>query len=253
MRVSVLQRTRMIPALAVSIVVLCATVGCATPMAARSDVQLAPGISFNSDKHEVTIAAQVAARQGWLEQIVCKAGTREHESLLASQVPPRLIHAAMLAAGFVPGAPGSWQEVPDAKGNLSLVLVPPTGERVELLVRYRDTQGVHELQLVEWVHGIAQSAESPQNPVFPSDRFVFAGSSVRPNPPSLGPGEHYVADYTGSIVGLVTFGDEVIAFSEVIPDRVDVVPPVWEAWTSRMPPEGTAVELIVRRQSRATR
>jgi uncharacterized protein (AIM24 family) len=62
----------------------------------------------------------------------------------------------------------------------------------------------------------------------------------------MGPGEHYVADFTGSVVGLVTFGDEVIAYDDVIADKVDVDPAAWVAWTERMPPEGTRVELLIR-------
>jgi hypothetical protein len=47
-------------------------------------------------------------------------------------------------------------------------------------------------------------------------------------------------------VGLVTFGDEVISFEEVIPDRIDVAPAMWESWTDRIPVEGTPIELIIR-------
>jgi uncharacterized protein (AIM24 family) len=48
------------------------------------------------------------------------------------------------------------------------------------------------------------------------------------------------------VVGLVTFGDEVIAYDDVIADKVDVDPAAWVAWTERMPPEGTRVELLIR-------
>ena len=75
---------------------------------------------------------------------------------------------------------------------------------------------------------------------------MFAGSRIRANTPSMGPGEHYVADFTGSVVGLVTFGDEVIAYDEVIADKVDIDAAVWVAWPERMPPEGTRVELLIR-------
>jgi hypothetical protein len=62
----------------------------------------------------------------------------------------------------------------------------------------------------------------------------------------MGPGEHYVADRTGSIVGIVTFGDETIACDEVISDKADVDAPQWQARTERMPEPGTRVRLVIR-------
>ena len=46
----------------------------------------------------------------------------------------------------------------------------------------------------------------------------------------------------------MTFGDELIAFSEVRADQVAVHPPVWEANTPEMPPPGTEVEVILRKR-----
>ncbi|MBU3683271.1 MAG: hypothetical protein FGM39_04540 [Phycisphaerales bacterium] len=69
---------------------------------------------------------------------------------------------------------------------------------------------------------------------------------MRPNTPSMGPGEHYGADRTGSIVGIVTFGDEAIACDEVISDQSEVDAPQWQARTERMPEPGTRVKLVIR-------
>jgi hypothetical protein len=61
-----------------------------------------------------------------------------------------------------------------------------------------------------------------------------------------GSGHDYAADRSGSIVGIVTFGDEVVAFREVVPDRTDVAEPQWQARTDAMPASGTAVELVIK-------
>ena len=210
-------------------------------------LQLGPDVRVDRRKSEVIIRAQIASRNGFLEQLVCKAGTREHESLLAVEAAPKMIHAALLAAGFTPGSPGAWTETqPDASGKSVVNFQPPTGSKVELLVRWDDDGRMNERALCEWVRGVSPNNSSNTPIVFPCNRFLFAGSHIRPNPKSLGPGEHYVADYTGSVVGLVTFGDEVIAFEEVIPDRLDVAPAMWESWTDRIPVEGTPIELIIR-------
>ena len=63
----------------------------------------------------------------------------------------------------------------------------------------------------------------------------------------MGEGEHYVADLSGSIIGLVTFDDEVIGFSRVIADQAAVHPPEWEVDPERIPPVGTEVRLVIRR------
>ena len=83
---------------------------------------------------------------------------------------------------------------------------------------------------------------------FPDLPWVFGGSELRPNPPGMEPGEHYVADMTGSVIGLVTFGDEVIGFSRVIADQTEVAAPEWTVATDRVPPMGTPVTLIIERE-----
>ena len=67
------------------------------------------------------------------------------------------------------------------------------------------------------------------------------------NPKAMGPGEHYVADESGSIIGLVTFGDEVIGFSRVLADQDAVQEPEWEVNTAAIPPMGTSVTLVLKR------
>jgi hypothetical protein len=62
----------------------------------------------------------------------------------------------------------------------------------------------------------------------------------------MGPGEHYVADQTGSIIGLVTFGDETVGFEQVLADQQDVQPLEWQVRTEHVPPPGTPVTLILR-------
>jgi hypothetical protein len=51
----------------------------------------------------------------------------------------------------------------------------------------------------------------------------------------------YVADSSGSICGLVTFGDETLGWNEVWPDQIELMPAEWEADTDAMPAMGTRV------------
>ena len=202
------------------------------PVPARP-LPVGAGIVVDRERREVVVDAEVACDRGWLEQAACRAGTREHESLLAIEVPPSTIHACLLLAGGVPGAPGSWKAGTD---GTSVVRVPPTGSRLELFVRLPSG----DVPVSGWIHDPVGARAFPAHP------WVFAGSRMRPNTPSMGPGEHYVADRTGSIVGIVTFGDETIACDEVLSDKADVDAPQWQARTDRMPEPGTRVQLVIR-------
>lgn len=199
-------------------------------------VHLPHGIDVDRSRGLVTIPAKVATVQGFLEQVVCGRDSREHESLLVLAVAPSEVHAALLLAGATPGHPGRWRT--DGRATIT---EPPTGSALHVRVRYRETAASAEpieRDITEWIRGVDGRA-------FPG-RWVFAGSRFAPNPPSWKkPGEHYVADFTGSIVGLVTFGDETVAATRVIPDQIDVEAANWEAWTSRMPaPESDAILVL---------
>jgi hypothetical protein len=201
-------------------------------------VAIAPGVVVDRERNEVRVAARVACNVGFLEQLVCLQGTREHESLLSIAVPPSSVHAGLLALGLEPGHPGRWRSDTDG----SLVTQPPAGPEVEAFVRQIRGNLIREAALRSWTE--ADDGSSLASPL------VFAGSEIRPNPPSLarirGPGEHYVADFSGSVIGLATFGDEMIAVGTVHPHRDDVAAPVYRCRTGAMPAPGTAVTLIIR-------
>jgi hypothetical protein len=206
---------------------------------AERPVEVAPGLVADRAAREVRIVAEVACDRGWLEQAVCKAGTREHESLLVVESAPSAIHAALLLVGARPGSPGGWTQAADG----AVSRVAPSGDPLSILVR----GAFGEVPLSDWI-------EDPvSGRAFPADAWVFAGSRMRPNTRSMGPGEHYVADRTGSVVGIVTFGDETVAFREVLPDRAEVEAPAWQARAGRLPAPGTRVELVIRPRGRGSR
>ena len=58
--------------------------------------------------------------------------------------------------------------------------------------------------------------------------------------------------YSGSVIGLVTFGDEVIGFEDVISDQASIHAPEWEVNTEHVPPPGTEVTVIVKKKEEAS-
>jgi hypothetical protein len=204
------------------------TAGCAT---AGQRAQLHPAVQVEASRAQVEVQASVACRRGFLEQACCGRGTREHESLLVTDAPASVIQAALIAAGIRSGAPGSWQSGPGGE----LIRQDPTGDPVEVRIRWDDGTRLAEVHISDWLEDLRPSPGG--------FGFVFAGSRFVPSPR----GERFAADLSGSVVGLVTFGDEVVALREVVPDKVDVAPARWRARSSVIPPEGTPVTLVLRR------
>lgn len=197
-------------------------------------ISLPGGIEVDRAIGEVRVPAIVACTVGWLEQVACREGTREHESLLVVECKPSDVHAALLLLDLMPGAPGTW-----SYDGHEVEVRAPHGDGVAPFVRYEVDGAALERPVAEWIRGADGRA-------FPSE-WVFAGSRFVPNPKSWGPGEHYAADESGSLVGLVTFGDETVGARTVIPDQLAVESANWESWTERMPKEGTRATLVLRR------
>jgi hypothetical protein len=220
-------------------VVVCLLSACAGPATGPAEPRvLEPfeGITVRPDIPAVEIDAWSCLEAGWLEQIACAPRTREHETLVVIKAKPSDVHAALLLAGFAHGTPGRWSFEDEA-----VSFTPPTGDRLEVLVRYELDGRTVEEAIRSWM------VDAAGRPSFPDTAWVFAGSLFAENPDWMGPGEHYVADHTGSIIGLVTFGDEVVGFEEVFSDQQSVQPLAWQVRIDHVPPVGTPVTVILRR------
>jgi len=210
-----------------------------TPTPAPSWIEMTPLIRVDRAARTVELKATAVLDVGFLEQYICLAGTRDHEALFVFEGKASEVHAALLLAGFTHGAPGRWRELQAADGSFALEKIPPTGDRVSVTV------GVAGDAPRPLDHFVRASPVAPAHEgMRPPSDFVFAGSRfVR----SARTGEErYVADGSGSLIGLVTFGDETIAAFDVVPDQASAAEPVWEVWTERMPKPGTAVTVTLR-------
>lgn len=194
------------------------------------------------DSH-VEVKAFTCLDEGFLEQVACSPHSRVHESLVAVAAKPSQIHAALLMAGFEPGRPGQW-----SYENDRIETMPPSGDKIDVRVRHVDRSGREvEHAVRRWIRAFQAPNAKGKPREFPEMPWVFGGSQFAPNPPRMGPGEHYVADMSGSIIGLVTFGDEVIGLSKVLSDQEELQPQEWEVNTELVPPLETPVTLVLRR------
>lgn len=244
-----------------------------------ADLQLFPYIRASKALDRLEVDARVSpmlvpdARTPlfYLETICCSPDTREHESLLVSDAKPSHVHAALLAMGLTPGKPGAW-EVKDKQ----LVAIQPSGDRVMITFRFTtstngDTRQI-DVSPVEWITSVknAQSDSNANNsivgtlPTGTSVHWVFAGShfvqqraeprpaktdldaaaTPAPPPPAA---SNYDADGTGQIIGLHTFGSEVLAWPVNLNPDANALEPEWVAKMDATPPAGSPVTIIIRK------
>jgi len=172
----------------------------------------------------------------YIEVTVCTPDTKEHESLVVTLAKPSHIHAALLAAGFGAGAPGTW-----TWDGQKITAHPPNGDALDISIAYRDAAGREvEAPATSWIRNAA--ANGPKFGAAPGSRFVFAGSAMVTRQGR----DVYDADGSGLLVGLTTFGSESIAWSEVISHEAEFAEPEWIADSRVVPPFGTPVVVRIR-------
>ena len=196
-------------------------VGCQSPAVRHEPINWPNGIQIFRAQGRVQVPAVALLRSGWLEQAVCTPQTRTHESVFALLARPSELHAALLLVGGRPGAPG----VPASLDNPAQ---PATGEIVRIAMEHDGC--IHRLQdlIID-----DRTGEGLQH------NFVFSGSkTVEWHGES-----RYLADDEGSVVGLVTFGDELIGYSESRSASITQDRPVFRPNGALLPPPGTKVVL----------
>jgi len=188
----------------------------------------------------------------FLEVLACLPDTREHETLLVCKARPSHIHAALLLIGLKPGEPGGWKLVGDA-----LVPIDPTGDALEVRFVYADaSQGATPIEAdpFDWIIS-ARDRASIKSAIQalaakdsrPASAWVFAGSRFVTAKQRDGLSkEIYDADYSGTVIGLTTFGSEVIAFARTLSPEAGVEEPEWIAQMPALPPAATPVTVRIR-------
>ncbi|MBL8852226.1 MAG: hypothetical protein JNG89_21315 [Planctomycetaceae bacterium] len=116
------------------------------------------------------LKAKVVLREGVLEMLICKAQTKEHESILSIDADAYLIHAGLLLLGAQPGSPATY----DTQFH------PPTGQEIDIHFAWTDEQGQEQrVHARTWVrHVTRRYYEAPLAKV-PAGVTVGKGSDLR--------------------------------------------------------------------------
>jgi hypothetical protein len=177
-------------------------------------------------QNEVVMKGKIAVREGNLEMLACPEGTKEHESIVAVSTKARPVHAALLARGAKEGHPSRY----DSKTQK---FTPASGSEIEVFIRWTDDKGKHEARGQDWIRNIKthKALEYP---------WVLGGSILR-------------ADDNGETFYEADYGDFICVanFPTAMMDLPIDSPKAWEdhlfePYTERIPPRGTAVELALK-------
>jgi hypothetical protein len=172
----------------------------------------------------VVVGGRIAVDKGPIEFFACPHGTKEHESIVATQSTAQLVHVGLLAIGLEPGKPVSFDpEYAAASGPV-----------VRITMRWKDDAGrVQEVPAQQWIRD-TRSGEPMR------EQWVFAGS-VFWRDPSDGK-DYYQAD-GGDLVCLSNFPTAMLDLPIESSQSNEAL--LFEAFEGRVPPRGTAVEMIL--------
>jgi biopolymer transport protein ExbD len=179
---------------------------------------------------KITLQTVVCLTEGQLELLVCKAQSKEHESILNTRATPSDLHAALLAMGLTAGVPARGVLTPD---RTSMVFLPPQGAELTVRLQWKDAKGnVKEADASDWIEiaNAKKGAPLPKN-------WVFVGSDI------TGAGTYW-ADDDGDIISVSNFGASVIDVPFESTNKNDEGL-LYRAKKGAIPPVGTAVDVIL--------
>jgi len=181
-------------------------------------------IWLDAGNKQVVVGGVIALAKGEIEVFACPKLSKEHEAVVATNCPARLVHAGLLAIGLEPGRPVSFD--PE--------YVAAKGPRVEVRVRWQDAAGqVQVKRAQEWIRNTKTG-----QPL--EDDWVFAGSGFWRDPADGS--EHYQAD-GGDMICVSNFPTAMLDLPIASSDSNQAL--LFEAFEGRVPAAGTAVELIL--------
>jgi hypothetical protein len=172
----------------------------------------------------VVVGGRIALAEGEIEVFACPKSSKEHEAIVATLCPARLVHAGLLAIGLEPGNPVSFDPA----------YVPAQGPKVAVLVRWKDPDG-------GWQEKRAQDLIRNTKTGKPLDAdWVFAGSGFWRDPADGT--EHYQAD-GGDMICVSNVPGAMLDLTIESSDANEAL--LFQAFEGRVPPPDTAVELIL--------
>ena len=234
---------------------MCCVIGCAAaepvepkPASdpANAEKVSLPGITIDAENKRVDVAAKIALDEGLLELIACTTDTKEHESLVIIDAVPMHIHAALLLIGASNGHPARAEPANEEKTEW--LHLPPRGDPIAISLVYpdpKDKDKTIERPISDFLKRAepdpvldedGQEGLEPPAKVF--ETFLFAGSAIVKGQDGE---QQYVADESGNVVSISTFGDELLCLPSRISQENTAL--VWSVNDQHLPKAGTKVTM----------
>lgn len=208
-----------------------------------------PGLVIDFQARCVDLEASVCLEEGMLELIACTKETKEHESIVVISARPMHVHTALLLLGAKNGNPAMRRPVGEQQTRW--IDVPPRGDPVDVYLVFENPHGKQvEHPISDFVartdgfdNGFDADEEIAEDDARLPNTFLFAGSHLHGDGP--GP-RRYLADLSGNVISIVTFGDELLCLPGVYGHGNDSL--MWQVDASKLPKVGSKVTLRLRPQ-----
>jgi hypothetical protein len=180
-------------------------------------------------RRRVLVTTTVCLREGsyGLECLLCRKGTKEHESILTTRADARSIHASLRVTGAEPGSPVQFD--PQFK--------PPSGAAIKVTLQYKEASGkVVTVPAQSWVRDVKTKKALDAN-------WVFAGSHLIPDPDDPKKPPEYLASLDGAMICVTNVPSAMLDLpivSPKTPENREFAP-----FTERIPPLEAKVIVIL--------
>lgn len=215
-------------------ILLALAVGCAAAAADQRTTDTKPSgvirlkhLKIDRANRWIILEANVCYNPGPLEVLICKHGTKDHESILHTFVQPSHLHAAMLAMGLTPGKPARMSRALTQPARF----LPPAGPELKIAFRWKDADGKpQQVDASRWLTNLHDKKTPPPT------KWIFIGSEVLPD-------GGYWADEDGAVVSLSNFPSAVIDVP--FESTADNAALEFTGNAKAIPPKGTPVEVVI--------
>jgi hypothetical protein len=185
------------------------------------------------DRRVVVVEAKVCLRSGeyGLECLLCKRGTKEHESILTTPANAQFIHAALLAAGAQPGSPVQFE--PEFKS--------PTGTPIKISLRYQKKGETVTVPARKWIRYTKTKKELDHD-------WVFTGSILWKDPDDKDKPAMYLANVEGGYIATSNVASAMLDLPVNSPKALEQR--AFEPNTELIPDLETRVEILLEPERR---
>lgn len=182
-------------------------------------------LEIQGEQRRVLVTAEVCLREGQLEELLCRKGTKEHEAILTADADARTIHLALIAAGAKPGSPVKFEPQYTAA----------SGSTIKISLEYDEKGQKKTVSAKDWIR-------NPKTKKNLDSDWVFGGSQLVPNPDDKQKPPVYLANY-GDVICVCNMESAMLDLPVKSPKRLE--DRMFEAHTERIPPLETKVTLIL--------